>query len=95
MLRKINTSMQLSLQIKVIYLQGSPKKKNKNKKTRGKNASECFKFFRESTNIGLKLVETTFKSQNPLLVAYLWLLTHVLMGKVIPNASISLKLDNA
>lgn len=66
MLRKINTSMQLSLQIKVIYLQGSPKKK-----TRGKNASECFKFFRESTNIGLKLVETTFKSQNPLLVAYL------------------------
>lgn len=37
MLRKINISMQLSLQIKVIYLQGSPKKKKL--KPREQNAS--------------------------------------------------------
>lgn len=67
MLRKINISMQLSLQIKVIYLQGSPKKKKiKTKRT------ECFclKLFRESTNIGIKLVEATFKNQHPLLETY-------------------------
>lgn len=75
MLRKINTSMQLSLQIKVIYLQGSlppPPKKNKNKsKPRVQSASECLKLHRERTDIGLKLVGTTFENKNPLLVAYL------------------------
>ena len=69
MLGKINTSMQLSLQIEVIYLQGSPKKKKK-LKPREQNASECLKLFRESTNIGIKLVEATFKNQHPLLETY-------------------------
>lgn len=62
--------MQLSLQIKVIYLQGSPAPQKKSK-PREKNTSECLKLFRESTNVGLKLVEETFKNQNLLLVAYL------------------------
>lgn len=61
--------MQLSLQIKVIYLQGSPKKYIS--KPREKSASECLELYREKPNIGLRLVETTFKNQNPLLEAYL------------------------
>ena len=69
MLGKINTAMQLGLQIKVIYLQGSPKI-NKQIKPREQNASECLKLFRESTIIGIKLLEATFKTQHLLLETY-------------------------